>query len=632
MSGSGKTKLEQYQLEPSETSSMTEGEIKGVLEKAGLLQEEKKNSKGTDQNILQRILARGMPSLPPKEDMEKARRTTDYADLQRKFDDTYGSRPKPRDIEDAKRKMDNKYNLMNEHANEISKGGCDIQLYKNKLLKDLGDVSNDLKEAHNIVNILTNDRNMMKDLFGIYGVELKGLRALKKNLENELQDRDKEIEKLRLANQGLNNKIDSNKSTVEGAKKDKADAKKEVDALQRQANEAKADTARMKRMVDPMKDEIGKLKKENEKLRNGLKNKNEELETLKPEVAIAREDKKNLTMQVAPLKEENERLKKDNEKLINEKQELTNRDKDLIAENTDLQAKVQKLSDDLKTAEELLESINAESRDLKPDNDMLTKKNEELMQELHDLLDENAKLKKQAGNEPKDLALIPELQERNKGLNDDLENLRVENERLKKELEDILEEKRRKNADRRQRKEEHLKKILDEATKKFDENKKKQDEKTNIAEASVICNNVMTTQDDLSKYSNLEGKTPDPANAFLEEDIPEVEVPEMPQIDQKLLDEQANTYGKGQSAVVKSYFEPKDYSKADKAPYKSIAGIFTAAITRQNPTPQDDIESDPLYEVSNQGYIGEGPSGGISAVPATSNYVKQQANASKRKA
>ena len=73
--------------------------------------------------------------------------------------------------------------------------------------------------------------------------------------------------------------------------------------------------------------------------------------------------------------------------------------------------------------------------------------------------------------------------------------------------------------------------------------------------------------------------------------MPEVEVPEMPAIDQKLLDEHASGY-KAPSTAIKSYLEPKDNSKADKPAFKSFASILTGAIVKPKVTPQDDAPDD----------------------------------------
>ena len=54
------------------------------------------------------------------------------------------------------------------------------------MLKDLGDVMNDLREAFNIITILTNDRGKLQDLFAVFNVQIKGLHDIRKTLEEDL--------------------------------------------------------------------------------------------------------------------------------------------------------------------------------------------------------------------------------------------------------------------------------------------------------------------------------------------------------------------------------------------------------------------------------------------------------------
>lgn len=45
---------------------------------------------------------------------------------------------------------------------------------------------NDLREAYNIISILSDDRIKFRDLFGIFKVQIKGLEALNKSLQDDL--------------------------------------------------------------------------------------------------------------------------------------------------------------------------------------------------------------------------------------------------------------------------------------------------------------------------------------------------------------------------------------------------------------------------------------------------------------
>lgn len=307
---------EKYKGEPSETSSMTEGEMRRVLEAQGIKPEETKLEGAQKVDVMKALVSRVLPPLPKAEDMAKARTTPDYPDFLKKFEDDYGKgKPKQRDVDDMSRKLDSRYKVMQDHATEVGRSDTDMQLYKNKIMKDLGDVVNDLREANNIITILMNDRNVLKDLFAIFNIQIKGLATLNKSLEEDLANRDKTIEKMKSQIEFLQAEIEKNKGIVEASKKAVAEMKTENAVLKRQASDAKAEAAKMKRQFDQQVEEIERVKKEVERLKEQLKQKTDDLDRLRPEVAQLRELQKTLTINNDVLKEDNARLKKENEEL-----------------------------------------------------------------------------------------------------------------------------------------------------------------------------------------------------------------------------------------------------------------------------------------------------------------------------
>ena len=539
---------EKYKLEPSETSSMSEGEMRTVLTKEGItiersriVVEEIKTTENTTPALsaVQKLL-RG--SMPRAEEISKGKKTPKYTESVKKYDSDFQSLPSKRELEDMSRRIDNRLKQAQDHPVEASNESCDLKLYRNKVAKELRDVANDLQEANNIVSILSSDRNVMKDQYAIFNVQIKGLETLKKNLEDALAEKDNEVEKIKAANDALRNQLEQAEDKMEDAKKEAAHAKAEANLIKQQLNDNKTDQNRMKRQVDPMKEEIERMRKEIERGKANLKNAQNELEKIKPEITTIRDEKKKFTTQNENLVKEKERLVKDNQVFKEEAKKIDDEVKSHKEEHDDLKKKVNELQDKIADTNSKINDIRTETRDLKPDNAKLAKKIDELTKEKNELLEENAKLKKTNPDttelkeklEPK----VKGLSDENKALKEEYEQLMQQNKILKTDLNEILDEKIRRNAERRKKKEEQLKKLIDEAQKKIDDGIKKQNDKKNAIEATDLIKSVIQAQEDLKKYP--EPKKEDDSGPLLMDDEPDIEIPDMPHVDRQTIDDQVS--------------------------------------------------------------------------------------------
>lgn len=123
-----------YKGEPTETSSVTDEEMKKMFAQGQMPGEEGKKPEEMKGSAIAALL-RGMPPLPKKEDMEKARKTQEYADYTKQFDDEFlKGKPKQKELESATRKLDHKFHLLTEHNKEMERSDCDVLLYKNVIL------------------------------------------------------------------------------------------------------------------------------------------------------------------------------------------------------------------------------------------------------------------------------------------------------------------------------------------------------------------------------------------------------------------------------------------------------------------------------------------------------------------
>ena len=132
--------LAKYKQEQTETSSVSEGEMKRILAKEGLVPEdrpkpEEKAEPPKKASAVSRLIQGLMPALPKKEDMDKARKTNEYHDFVKLFQEKFGmGKPKQKEIDEAKRKLENKYKAFQEHSEELDKGDTNMALFKNVIL------------------------------------------------------------------------------------------------------------------------------------------------------------------------------------------------------------------------------------------------------------------------------------------------------------------------------------------------------------------------------------------------------------------------------------------------------------------------------------------------------------------
>ncbi len=173
-----------YHAEISETSSIADDEFGKIFGNEN--NEEAKNLEGGENKLSVLKYVKALPA-QNSTDADRARKSPDYPVFMKTFDDKYGKDvPTAKEIEKITRKLDTHYHVLAGHNKEVDKKDCDLMLYRNKIMKDLSDVMNDLHEAYNIITILAADRTKLQDLFAIFMVQIKGLRELIRNFEDDM--------------------------------------------------------------------------------------------------------------------------------------------------------------------------------------------------------------------------------------------------------------------------------------------------------------------------------------------------------------------------------------------------------------------------------------------------------------
>jgi len=72
-------------------------------------------------------------------------------------------------------------------AKQLETADLDMILFRNKLIREISDVQNDLKEAYSNIIVLMNDRTNMKDQYCVMQMKLKKLMGIAKNYQDDIQ-------------------------------------------------------------------------------------------------------------------------------------------------------------------------------------------------------------------------------------------------------------------------------------------------------------------------------------------------------------------------------------------------------------------------------------------------------------
>jgi len=119
------------------------------------------------------------------EDPAESRKSSEYKEYAKEFDKRFSNDQK--EMEQVTRDLNMKTNKIDNFIQELRNANLDMILYKNRLIRELEDVKNDLREAYNNILVLMNDRSNMKDQFSIYKVKLSKLKGFLKTYQEDAQ-------------------------------------------------------------------------------------------------------------------------------------------------------------------------------------------------------------------------------------------------------------------------------------------------------------------------------------------------------------------------------------------------------------------------------------------------------------
>lgn len=119
------------------------------------------------------------------DNISECRKTNDYKTFAKEFEKQYGN--DQREMERVSNDLNTRTAKLENFIKEVQGGDLNMILYKNRLVREIQDVQNDLKEAYNNILVLMNDRSTMKDEFCIFKMKIKKLKGFVKTFQEDIQ-------------------------------------------------------------------------------------------------------------------------------------------------------------------------------------------------------------------------------------------------------------------------------------------------------------------------------------------------------------------------------------------------------------------------------------------------------------
>lgn len=113
------------------------------------------------------------------------RRTDDYKGFSKEFEKEFGNDQK--EMEHVSNELANRTKKLDNFIRELQNADVDMILFRNRLVREIQDVQNDLKEASNNILVLMGDRSNMKDQFCVFKMKIKKLKGFVKTFQDDIQ-------------------------------------------------------------------------------------------------------------------------------------------------------------------------------------------------------------------------------------------------------------------------------------------------------------------------------------------------------------------------------------------------------------------------------------------------------------
>jgi hypothetical protein len=119
------------------------------------------------------------------DNVSECRKTDEYKTFAKEFEKQYGNYQ--REMERVTNDLNTRSTKLDNFIRELQGANLDMILYRNRLVREIQDVQNDLKEAYNNILVLMSDRSTMRDQFCIFKMKIKKLKGFVKTFQGDIQ-------------------------------------------------------------------------------------------------------------------------------------------------------------------------------------------------------------------------------------------------------------------------------------------------------------------------------------------------------------------------------------------------------------------------------------------------------------
>eukprot|EP00826_Nyctotherus_ovalis_P059191 TRINITY_DN820_c0_g5_i2.p2 TRINITY_DN820_c0_g5~~TRINITY_DN820_c0_g5_i2.p2 ORF type:complete len:242 (+),score=101.57 TRINITY_DN820_c0_g5_i2:113-838(+) len=119
------------------------------------------------------------------ENITDCRKTDDYKGFAKEFEKQFGN--DQREIEQVTKDLNTRTAKLDNFIKDLQNADIDMILYRSRLMREIQDVQNDLKEAYNNILVLMTDRSTMRDQFCIFKMKIKKLKGFVKTFQDDIQ-------------------------------------------------------------------------------------------------------------------------------------------------------------------------------------------------------------------------------------------------------------------------------------------------------------------------------------------------------------------------------------------------------------------------------------------------------------
>lgn len=117
--------------------------------------------------------------------LDECRRSEEYRGLAQEFEKEFAG--DQREMEQVSKDLVTRTKKLEGFRKELQSADLDMILFRNRLMREIDDVENDMKEAYNNILVLMEDRASMKDQFCIFKMKIKKLKGFIKTFQDDIQ-------------------------------------------------------------------------------------------------------------------------------------------------------------------------------------------------------------------------------------------------------------------------------------------------------------------------------------------------------------------------------------------------------------------------------------------------------------